>query len=108
MKSIKHNRILYTKDHIVKRKTVIFQIKNNTKKKKEQNRNMLDTTVKHKNIRALLFLSDNVFVFVICPEYLLIMTTENIYIWTVRKSRHNNHKVMYSEKVFYFFTKFLT
>ena len=36
MKSIKHNRILYTKDHIVKRKTVIFQIKNNAKKRREQ------------------------------------------------------------------------
>ena len=74
----KHNRILYTNDHIVKRKTVIFQI-NNTKKKKEQNRNMADTTVKHKNIKTLLFLSDDVFVFVICPEYSLKMTTENIH-----------------------------
>ena len=55
---------------------------------------MPDTTVKHKNIRTLLFLSDDVFVFVICPEYSLIMTAENI--WTVRKSRHNNHKVMYN------------
>ena len=63
MKSIKHNRILYTKDDIVKRKTVIFQIKNNTKK--EQNRNMLDTTVKHKDIRTLLFLLDDMFVFVL-------------------------------------------
>ena len=69
---------------------------------------MPDTTVKHKNIRALLFLSGDVFVFVICPEYSLRMTTENIFIWTVRKSRHNNHKLMYSEKVFYFFTKILT
>ena len=48
-------------------------------KKKEQNRNMPNTTVQHKNIRTLLFLSDDVFVFVICPEYSLIMTTENIY-----------------------------
>ena len=48
-------------------------------KKKEQNRNMPDTTVKHRNIRTLLFISDDVFVFVIWPEYSLIMTTENIY-----------------------------
>ena len=33
---------------------------------------------------------------VICLEHSIIITTENIYIWTVRKSRHNNHKVMYS------------
>ena len=33
---------------------------------------------------------------VICLEYSIIMTTENIYICTVRKSRHNNYKVMYS------------
>ena len=33
---------------------------------------------------------------VICLEYSIIMTTGNIYICTVRKSRHNNHKVMYS------------
>ena len=31
------------------------------------------------------------------------MTTENIYICTVRKSRHSKHKVMYSQKVFYIF-----
>ena len=38
------------------------------------------------------------------------MTTENIYICTVRKGRHNNHKVMYSLKVFffYFYTEFST
>ena len=33
---------------------------------------------------------------VICLEYSIIMTTGNIYICTVRKSRYNNHKVMYS------------
>ena len=33
---------------------------------------------------------------VICLEYSIIMTTENIDICTVRKSRHNNHKAMYS------------
>ena len=33
---------------------------------------------------------------VICLEYSIIMTTENIYICAVRKSRHNHQKVMYS------------
>ena len=37
-----------------------------------------------------------IYITVICLEYSMIMTTENIYICTVRKSRHNNHKVMYS------------
>ena len=36
-------------------------------------------------------------------EYSIIMTTENIYICTVRKSRQNNHKVTYSLKVLYYF-----
>ena len=35
MKSIKHNRILYTKDHIVKRKTD-FSNKKQYKKKEQQ------------------------------------------------------------------------
>ena len=26
------------------------------------------------------------------------MATENIYICTVKESRHNNHKIMYSQK----------
>ena len=33
------------------------------------------------------------------------MTTENTYICTVRKSRHNKHKLMDSEEVFYYFHK---
>ena len=33
---------------------------------------------------------------VICLEYSTIMTTKKIYICTLGKSRHNNHKVMYS------------
>ena len=44
----------------------------------------------------------------ICLEFSIIMTTEIIYISTVRKSRHNNRKAMYSLKVFYFYTKFST
>ena len=38
----------------------------------------------------------NLYKTVICLQCLIIMTTENIYICTVSKSRHNNHKVMYS------------
>ena len=47
------------------------------------------------------------YIYVICLEY-SILTTENIYICTSRKSTNNTHKVMYSEKVFYFYTKFST
>ena len=40
-----------------------------------------------------IFISLSIYKRVTCYEYSIIMTTENIYICTVRKSRHNNHKV---------------
>ena len=33
---------------------------------------------------------------VVCLDYSIIMTTENIYLCNVSISRYNNHKVMYS------------
>ena len=45
----------------------------------------------------------NIYNTVICLEYSIIMTAENIYICTVKKSRHNNHIVMYNLKVLYYF-----
>ena len=38
----------------------------------------------------------NIYNTVICLEYSIIMTSENIYICTVKKSRHNNPIVMYN------------
>ena len=44
-----------------------------------------------------------------CLEYSIIMTTENIYICTGRKSSQNKDKVMNAQlKVFYFLTEFST